>query len=48
MKLIVNNNLKPFVNNPELYHTFLTEIDERIMFAQISLEQTREPDEMFL
>ena len=47
MKLIVNNNLKPFVNNPELYHTFLAEIDERIMFAQISLEQTREPDEMF-
>tara|TARA_R110000772_G_scaffold69656_1_gene153655 strand:+ start:178 stop:384 length:207 start_codon:yes stop_codon:yes gene_type:complete len=47
MKLVINNNLKPFVNNPELYNTFLAEVDERIMFAQIVLEQTREPDEMF-
>jgi len=47
MKLVVNNNLKPFVNNPDLYIPFLAEIDERIMFAQIALEQTREPDEMF-
>jgi len=47
MKLVINNNLKPFVNNPELYNTFLTEVDERIMFSQIALEQTREPDEMF-
>jgi|TARA_R110002153_G_scaffold126571_2_gene273937 hypothetical protein len=47
MKLVINNNLKPFVNNPELYNTFLAEVDERIMFSQIALEQTREPDEMF-
>ena len=47
MKLVINNNLKPFVNNPEMYNTFLVEVDERIMFAQVALEQTREPDEMF-
>ena len=47
MKLVINNNLKPFVNNPELYNTFLAEVDERIMFSQLALEQTREPDEMF-
>jgi|TARA_R100001463_G_scaffold136536_1_gene202169 hypothetical protein len=47
MKLVVNNTLKPFVNNPELYNPFLEEIDERIMFAQIALEQSREPDELF-
>ena len=47
MKLVVNNNLKPFVNNPEMYTPFLAEVDERIVFAQIALEQAREPDEMF-
>jgi|TARA_R110001632_G_scaffold13963_1_gene47410 hypothetical protein len=47
MKLVVDNNLKPFVNNLELYRPFLEELDTRIMFAQIALEQTREPDEMF-
>ena len=47
MKLVINNNLKPFVNDPELYNTFLAEVDERIIFSQIALEQTREPDEMF-
>ena len=47
MKLVVNNTLKPFVNNPELYNPLLEEIDERIMFAQIALEQSREPDELF-
>ncbi len=47
MKLVVNNTLKPFVNNPELYNPFLEEVDERIMFAQIALEQSREPDELF-
>jgi len=44
---VVNNNLKPFVNNPDLYLPFLAEMDERILFAQIVLEQAREPDEMF-
>jgi len=47
MKLVVNNTLKPFVNNLELYNPFLEEIDERIVFAQIALEQSREPDELF-
>lgn len=47
MKLVVNNTLKPFVNNPELYNPFLEEVDERIVFAQIALEQSREPDELF-
>ena len=47
MKLVVNNNLKPFVNNIELYKPFLEELNTRIMFSQIALEQTREPDEMF-
>lgn len=47
MKLVVNNTLKPFVNNPELYNPFLEEVDERVMFAQIALEQSREPDELF-
>jgi hypothetical protein len=43
----VNNTLKPLVNNPELYNTFLEEIAERIALTHISLEQSREPDEMF-
>ena len=47
MKLVVNNNLKPFVNSPELYNPFLEEIGERIIMSQIELEQSREPDEMF-
>ena len=47
MKLVVNNTLKPFVNNPELYNPFLEEIGERIIMSQIALEQSREPDEMF-
>ena len=47
MKLVVNNNLKPFVNSPELYNPFLEEIGERIIMSQIALEHSREPDEMF-
>ena len=47
MKLVVDNNLKPFVNNPELYNPFLDELEERLGFAQVALEQSREPDEMF-
>ena len=47
MILVVNNTLKPFVNNPELYNPFLEEIGERIIMSQIALEQSREPDEMF-
>ena len=47
MKLVVDNNLRPFVNNVELYRPFLEEIDSRILFSQVALEQSREPDEMF-
>lgn len=47
MKLIVNNTLKPFVNNPELYTPFIEEIAERIAFTHVSLEQSREIDEIY-
>ena len=47
MKLVVDNNLKPFVYNVDLYRPFLEEIDSRILFSQVALEQSREPDEMF-
>ena len=46
MKLIVNNTLKPFVNNPELYSPFNEEIAERIAFTHVTLEQSREIDEI--
>ena len=47
MKLIVNNTLKPFVNNPELYTPFIEEIAERIAFTHVTLEQSREIDEIY-
>jgi|TARA_A100001391_G_C4886476_1_gene229635 hypothetical protein len=47
MKLVVNNTLKPFVNNPKLYNPFLEEIAERIALTHVALEQSREPDEIF-
>ena len=47
MKLIVNNTLKPFVNNPELYSPFIEEIAERIAFTHVTLEQSREIDEIY-
>jgi hypothetical protein len=47
MKLVVNNTLKPFVNNPELYSPFIEEIAERIAFTHVSLEQSREIDEIY-
>ena len=47
MKLVVNNTLKPFVNNPELYTTFIEEIAERIAFTHVTLEQSREIDEIY-
>ena len=47
MKLVVNNTLKPLVNNPELYNTFLEEIAERIALTHVSLEQSREIDEIY-
>ena len=47
MKLVVNNTLKPFVNNLELYTPFIEEIAERIAFTHVTLEQSREIDEIY-
>lgn len=47
MKLVVNNTLKPFVNNPELYTPFIEEVAERIAFTHVTLEQSREIDEIY-
>ena len=47
MKLAVNNTLKPFVNNPELYTPFIEEIAERIALKHVTLEQSRELDEVY-
>ena len=47
MKLVVNNTLKPFVNNTELYTPFIEEIAERIAFTHVTIEQSREIDEIY-
>jgi len=47
MKLIVNNTLKPFVNNPELYNPFLEEIAERINKVHKRLEQISDVEELY-
>ena len=47
MKLVVNNTLKPFVNNPELYNPFLEEITKRIEKTHRRLEQISEIEEMY-
>ena len=47
MKLVIDNNLKPFVNNIKLYKPFLEELEIRVFAAYKNLEQSREPDEMF-
>jgi len=47
MKLVVNNTLKPFVNNPELYNPFLEEIVSRIDKVHKRLEQISEVEEMY-
>ena len=47
MKLVVNNTLKPFVNNQELYTPFIEEIAKRIAFTHVTLEQSREIDEIY-
>ena len=46
MKLVVNNTLKPFVNNPELYNPFLEEITERINKVHKRLEQISDVEEL--
>ena len=47
MKLVVNNTLKPFVNNPELYNPFLEEIVNRIEKTHKRLEQISEVEELY-
>ena len=47
MKLVVNNTLKPFVNNPELYNPFLEEIINRINKVHKRLEQISEVEELY-
>jgi CRISPR/Cas system-associated endonuclease Cas3-HD len=47
MKLVVNNTLKPFVNNPELYNPFLEEITERINKVHKRLEQISDVEELY-
>ena len=47
MKLVVNNTLKPFVNNPELYNPFLEEITDKIVKAHKRLEQISEVEELY-
>ena len=47
MKLIVNNTLKPFVNNPELYNPFLEEIINRIDKVHKRLEQITDVEELY-
>ena len=47
MKLIVNNTLKPFVNNPELYNPFLEEILKRIDAVHKRLEQISDVEELY-
>jgi len=47
MKLVVNNTLKPFVNNPELYNPFLEEIVNRIEKTHKRLEQLNDIEEVY-
>jgi hypothetical protein len=47
MKLVVNNTLKPFVNNPELYNPFLEEIMNRIDKVHKRLEQITDVEELY-
>jgi hypothetical protein len=47
MKLVVNNTLKPFVNNPELYNPFVEEINRRIERTHRRLEQIVDVEELY-
>jgi hypothetical protein len=47
MKLVVNNSIKPFVNNPELYNPFLEEIMNRIDKVHKRLEQITDVEELY-
>ena len=43
----MNNTLKPFVNNPELYNSFLEEIGIRIDKVHKRLEQITDVEELY-
>ena len=43
----MDGNLKPFVNNPELYNPFLEEVKNRIAVAHKRLEQINDVEEMY-
>jgi hypothetical protein len=43
----VNNTLKPFVNNPEMYNPFLEEIMKRIDNVHKRLEQITDVEELY-
>ena len=47
MKLVVNNTLKPFVNNPDLFNPFLEEITNRIEKIHKRLEQLVDVEELY-
>jgi len=40
-------NLKPFVNSPDLWKTFLEELDERIEKTNKQMSQMDEPKDLY-
>ena len=42
-----DSKLKMFVNNPELWHSFTDEIQERLAFAHKQLEQMADPTAIY-
>ena len=46
MKIVVDNNLKPFVNNPDLWNAFYKEIEDRLQLNYAYLASAKEVDAM--
>lgn len=42
-----DSKIKLFVNNPELWESFLKELDTRIVSCQRSIEQMSEPKDLY-
>lgn len=40
-------NLKPFVNDPNLWKAFLEEMDARVQFVQKQMSQLDEPKDLY-
>ena len=40
-------NLKPLVNNNEIWNSFNEELDRRLNYVHIQIEQTLKPDDLF-